>query len=179
MQLNTPRLILRDFKPTDGVAFAATRSVQSHFWHCEADLTEARSIELVELFVQWSLEVPRRRFQLAFVERGSDRLIGTLGVRLHSERETEADFGCELADFARGQGYAEEAAGVLFNWCFNTLPLERIVAQTLAGNLAARQLAERLGFVAEGSAPGQSIKNKWQPGLLMALARSDYFKLDT
>ena len=142
MILRTSRLLLRDFVPTDLQAYSAVREHTS-------EPSPGRSAELLHRFVEWSLEKPRLRFQLA-IEKPAAGLIGSCGVRITSEDQAEASFGCELARKHRGKGYALEAGRAIIDFAFAELGLHRIHAETLARNRSALMLARRLGMRVEG-----------------------------
>ncbi len=50
----------------------------------------------------------------------------------------------------RGRGYGVEAARLILGYAFGYLGLERVSAETLEPNTAARRSLEKLGFVLEG-----------------------------
>ncbi len=52
----------------------------------------------------------------------------------------------EFSPAYRRQGYASEAAGSLIDYAFNTLRLERIIAETDFDNLASQGVMRRLGM---------------------------------
>lgn len=146
LPLSTARLQLRDFVPQDVAAYAALRCGQYFGRHyAPSELTAEFSASLLARFISWQAEQPRRHWQLA-ITLNDGTLIGSLGVRL-AERHGEASFGIELGEAWWGQGYAIEAAGCLLSVAFNQLGVHRIEADTAAANVAAQQLATRLGFV--------------------------------
>jgi RimJ/RimL family protein N-acetyltransferase len=62
----------------------------------------------------------------------------------------EAAIGYWLVPAARGRGLATAACGLLIDWGFDQLGLERIEFAILPDNAASRHVAERLGATAEG-----------------------------
>jgi RimJ/RimL family protein N-acetyltransferase len=61
-----------------------------------------------------------------------------------------AEVGYWLVPAARGRGIGRTAVGLLVDWAFATLPLDRIEITTTPDNAAARGLARSLGFTEEG-----------------------------
>jgi RimJ/RimL family protein N-acetyltransferase len=114
----------------------------------DRDSSPERSGELLHQFVEWSLERPRSRYQLA-IEEPKDGLIGSCGVRITCEGGSGASFGCELARDHWGRGYGLEAGRAMIDFAFRELGLDRIHAETLARNQAALALASRLGMRVE------------------------------
>ena len=50
----------------------------------------------------------------------------------------------------RGRGYGKQAVGLLLDYGFNQMGLDRISASTLEHNIAGQKSLEKLGFVLEG-----------------------------
>jgi [ribosomal protein S5]-alanine N-acetyltransferase len=73
-------------------------------------------------------------------------------VLLHSVvwRDRRAELGFWLVAGARGAGRARAAVGLLADWAFAELPLDRLELMTTPGNAAALGVAAALGFEREG-----------------------------
>jgi RimJ/RimL family protein N-acetyltransferase len=65
-------------------------------------------------------------------------------------RHRRAEVGYWLVPGARGRGIGATAVGLLVDWAFEVLELERIEITTTPDNGAARSLATSLGFTEEG-----------------------------
>ncbi len=149
MILQTPRLRLREFLPSDLTAYSAIRDHPDFRLLLNGrDSSPEGSSELLHRFVEWSLESPRSRYQLA-IELSTDGLIGSCGVRIQCVGGSDASFGCELAREHWGRGYGLEAGRALIEFAFHELGVDRIYAETLARNHAALALASRLGMRVE------------------------------
>ncbi|NOX08323.1 MAG: GNAT family N-acetyltransferase [Gammaproteobacteria bacterium] len=110
-----------------------------------------------------SLEMQKRWFD-GFLSRGSKekyfiiednkdgRPVGTISVYSIDWRSRHAEFGrFFLADEStRGKGYGKEALGLLLDFCFGQLNLNKIYGDTQFDNKAAIGLYESMGFVREG-----------------------------
>lgn len=147
--LNTPRLIIRDYQPTDG-----------------ADLFEMLSDEEVVTYEPYGVfsmaeacaEAARRAGDPCFravCEKVSGKLIGNVYL-------AEQDFGTwELGYvFARdfhGQGYATEACRAMVSEIFSSGRGRRVVAMCNPLNVASWRLLERLGLRREA----HHVKNVW------------------
>jgi RimJ/RimL family protein N-acetyltransferase len=63
----------------------------------------------------------------------------------------KCDLGMGIAKIAnRSKGYGKEAVGLMLEFAFNNLGLERVEANTYEPNIAAQQLLEKMGFILEG-----------------------------
>jgi [ribosomal protein S5]-alanine N-acetyltransferase len=145
MELQTERLVLREFRPEDAGTVFNYQTQAAYMEHTGRSApTFDQVVEFVETMIRWSAEAPRTRYQLVVTIEG--RLIGTVGVRrAHPDAET-AEYGCELAPAYWGHGYAKEASQAILAFGTGVLGLKRIYAQTQPENAAAIQLAQTLGF---------------------------------
>lgn len=181
MQLETPRLLLRDFRPDDAPALAACRADERYWrYYDRVDDVEANAREHVELFVRWQSEAPRTHFQLAIVLKHNDALIGDCGLRQHEQvsygtpNRLEADIGDELDPRHWRNGYATEAVRALLGYGFDTLNLHRVWAYCLAENEASWRLMERLGMRREGVLRANvRLQGRWADTYLYGLLAED------
>jgi len=180
MQINTSRLILREFVPDDWQAVLAYHNDPRYlrFYPQESEV-EYQVRAFVKRFVDQELETPRRKFQLAVCLAGSGMLIGNAGVRLGGlgPREPEArqgDLGYEIAPAYWGQGYATEAARAMLDFGFDSLRLHRIWARCLAENAASQRVLEKLGMRLEGRLrQDEYFKGRWWDTLIYAILEDD------
>ena len=63
-------------------------------------------------------------------------------------RSTEMSY--IIAPWARGEGYASEAALATAQWLFGDQKFERIELRTAADNTASQQVAQKIGCISEG-----------------------------
>lgn len=146
-ELETPRLRLRRWRPTDREPFAALNADPAVMEHFPAPLGPEESDELLERI---ELGFGRRGFGLWAVEvRESERFVGFAGLAVPS---FEAHFtpavevGWRLARSAWGNGYATEAGRAALAFGFEEAGLPEIVSLTSVGNLRSRAVMERLGM---------------------------------
>ncbi len=145
--LDTPRLILRDWRDADLDAFAAMsadpvvmETLGPLMTRDEADalLSRAKAIAAEHGHTFWA------------VERKSDaQMIDWCGIIRGSVGPVEgkAEIGWRLAADAWGQGYAKEAALASLDWGFANLADDAIWAITSTGNARSWGLMERLGMI--------------------------------
>ena len=173
--IRTDRLLLRDFSPADLPAYADLRARPASWrFSPEEDARPDKAEELLRLFVAWSEERPRLRYQLAVVvpPRG---LIGSVGVRVASASERQGSFGCELDPRRWGRGYAREAARAAIGYGFRELGLNRVYAETLEENAAAIRLAEGLGMRREGTLrENRRFGGRWWNTTVLSVLESEW-----
>ncbi len=88
---------------------------------------------------------------LAITEDGrQEGAVGNVNLVKFSDDGRGAALGYWLIPDARGRGLASRAARLLVDWGFEALGLARVELAILPGNLASRQVAERLGAKDEG-----------------------------
>ena len=89
------------------------------------------------------------RAELGVRDATTGELLGIVG--LYRMSTTDAEVGWATAAAARGQGVAAEAVAALCRWGFGALGLARLEAQVAVGNWGSRRVAEKAGFLLEGT----------------------------
>jgi ribosomal-protein-alanine N-acetyltransferase len=176
MQLTTNRLILREFVENDWQAVFEYQSdpaylrYNPYFYRNEYDVRS-----FVQMFIDWSMEVPRKKYQLAIVLKHEGRLIGNCGIRMQTPHAEIADIGYEIDRHYWGHGYATEAASALLEFGFNQLHLHRIWAYCIAENTASARVLEKIGMVYEGrQRESEHMKNRWWDTLHYAILEQEW-----
>lgn len=153
MIIVTQHLTLREFEKGDLDAMLAYWSDPRYLQYYEQSDAEQRSNlarRLLQMFLDNQQEQPRTKFQLAITLRDDSQLIGNVGVRMSNADATEGDVGCELAPDYWNLGYATEANEAMIAFGFEQLGLHHLSASTMAPNLGARRVLEKLGMTLEG-----------------------------
>ena len=147
-QIETDRLILREWLPEDLAPFIALNKDPRVMECMPKLLTEAESTELANKI--------RTRFEkqgfglFACVIKDTGEFIGYVGLNMP---EFEAHFtpcveiGWRLAYHAWGKGYASEAARAVLQVGFEKFVLDEIVAFTVPTNIRSRRVMEKIGMV--------------------------------
>jgi ribosomal-protein-alanine N-acetyltransferase len=110
LPLHTPRLLLRDFLPTDLQAihaYASDPEVTRFMFYDPRDAADTSAY--LQHMLQSQGEHPRCTRELAVTRRADDRLIGACDVMLDNTHE--GDLGDIFAREAWGQGHAGEGSG--------------------------------------------------------------------
>ncbi len=145
-ELETERLILRQWRDGDAGAFAAMNADPEVMRYFPAPLSRAESDAL--------LARARRKWRelgLCFfaVEVKGGELIGFAGLNpppFEAHFTPCVEVGWRLARHAWGKGYATEAARASLAYGFGTLGLTEIVSFTVPGNTRSRAVMERIGM---------------------------------
>jgi len=148
--LPTARLLLSDFSESDIDAFYATSNDPAYQqYYSEEETTREFWQGIFERILAGTETAERTSYQLA-ISLPTGELIGTCGVRIETPAHKQASFGCAIGRPHWGQGFAYEASQALVDFGFEHLSVHRLYAETIAENLRARALAERLGMRVEG-----------------------------
>lgn len=156
--IQTPRLILRPFRPEDAPAvqtLAGSYEVARYTLavpHPYADgMAEAWIAGQEKAFVE------KQVLNFAIALRETDELCGTIGLRVITA-EQRAELGYWMGVSFWGQGYCTEAARAALNYGFETLDLNRIHAQHFANNPASGRVMQKIGMTWEGTLRQQHFK---------------------
>jgi RimJ/RimL family protein N-acetyltransferase len=147
--LETPRLILRDWREEDIEPFIRHLNVEPVMrWLGGVRTPEQQEAAVRERFMAWQ---ESRGFTFWAVERKSDgELLGFCGLKIaddpDSPVEGEVEVGWRLREDSWGHGYAKEAAIASLDFAFGRLGAERVVALTVEGNAPSWGLMLRLGM---------------------------------
>jgi aminoglycoside 6'-N-acetyltransferase len=149
--VHTERLTLRAMTQDDAEDLAARRSdpVTAEFQAWSLPYSPERARALIEDVNGHPWATPGEWHQLAVVETASGRVVGDLAFFLAANGHS-GEIGYTLHPWARGQGFATEAAGALVDHLVRELGLHRVEASTHPGNAASNRVLERLGFTLEG-----------------------------
>lgn len=161
MILTTERLILREFEEQDWRPTLAYQVDPEYLrFYTWSYRTEMDVRAFIHMFIEWSKEKPRKKFQLAITLKENNQLIGNCGIRMNNAYAQVAEMGYELDRRFWGHGYATEAASALLELGFAQLHLHRIWAYCIAENTASARVMERIGMHYEGC----QRKNEWMKG---------------
>jgi ribosomal-protein-alanine N-acetyltransferase len=147
LPLTTPRLIVREFAPSDRESLAVVFADPAVLWWEPGPLTEEQT-------GAWLRDAIARRdaegvSEYAVVERSSGAVVGYCGPELrHIEGRRLLELGWAVRSDLWGRGYATEAArGVLTHLA--TLGVDRVYSAVLPGNERSRAVARKLGMTVE------------------------------
>ncbi|HEX8929617.1 MAG TPA: GNAT family N-acetyltransferase [Actinomycetota bacterium] len=143
--IETPRLILRGWRPGDVRPYAAMLAdpAAARFITRGGRPHDARQSWAEAAFMagHWQL---RGYGMFVVEERETGAFVGRVGP-LRPEGWPALEIAWAVAPEAQGRGYATEAARAATEWTFATLAPQRIVSLIHAENAASRRVAEKLG----------------------------------
>jgi RimJ/RimL family protein N-acetyltransferase len=149
VELAAGDLLLRPFRTGDADAvFAACQDPEIQRWTTvPVPYTRADAEEFVGAGAErWASGNPT----FACVDAASGRLLGALDLQSCNAEEGPM-VGFWVAPDARGKGVAVRAVRRVARWAFDDLSLPRIRWAAYVGNVASRGVADRAGFVREGT----------------------------
>ncbi|MFF2850554.1 GNAT family N-acetyltransferase [Streptomyces sp. NPDC058001] len=169
VSLTTQRLLLRPHGPSDEDAvFAACQDADIQRWTDFPHPYERQhaSFYLRELVPRgWHDET---MYHFAVEDQESGELVASVNVHRHADTW---GIGYWTVAEHRGRGYATEAVLALATWSFTERGVQRLEWRAEAGNWASWAVAERVGFVREGTlraaqASRNSLRDTWIGALL-------------
>ncbi|WP_162467187.1 GNAT family N-acetyltransferase [Streptomyces cavernae] len=98
-----------------------------------------------------------RGIDFAVTEFLTQRLVGVVRLSKADWRVRSMEMSYIIAPWARGEGYASEAALATAQWLFRDQKFERIELRTAADNTASQQVAQKIGCISEGVLRGACI----------------------
>ena len=177
MEIQTDRLLLRRFRPTDLEAFVAYRSEEGVARFQSWDASYSRS-DAERFLIEDSKVAPGQPglwLQLAIEERETGNLCGDCAVRVAAEQPRTAEVGVTLAPQHQGRGIASEALRATLDWLFGEQDMHRVYAHADDRNKAVHRLLEKLGFRLEA----RLIDADWFKGEWTTLRTYAVLKKDT
>jgi RimJ/RimL family protein N-acetyltransferase len=147
MELRTPRLLLRQMKPSDLDAWCemnADPEVRRYFPKVNTredstgEFTRIRDSIAQRGWGMWAAEVP-----------GVFPFIGFIGLNapgFEAPWQPAVEIGWRLARSAWGNGYATEGASAALQFAFEHLALPQVIAMSVEPNTPSHRVMERIGM---------------------------------
>lgn len=176
IELHTPRLTLRQWRPSDLAPFAAMNSDADVMHYYPATWTTEQSDAFAER-VRRLIDERGWGFW-AVEERPSGQFMGFVGLHTPSKElpfSPCVEVGWRLAKAYWGQGYATEAASTAVRFAFEQLHLKELVAFTSIHNFKSTAVMRRIGmrYDCEFDHPHVSIESRLRRHVLYRLSRTD------
>lgn len=151
ISISTERLVLRPLDEDDAPALAAMMNdEQVAAWtHVPQPFTEQAARTWIGEYAP-AERTAGRGLDLAVTEFLTQRLVGVIQLTKTNWHVRSTELSYIVAPWARGEGYASEAALATAQWLFGDQKLERIELRTAADNTASQQVAQKIGCISEG-----------------------------
>ncbi|MEU9651819.1 GNAT family N-acetyltransferase [Streptomyces sp. NPDC048110] len=151
ISISTERLVLRPLDEDDVPALAAMMNdEQVAAWtHVPQPFTEADAAAWIGDHAP-AERVAGRGLDLAVTEFLTQRLVGVVQLTRTNWHVRSTELSYIVAPWARGEGYASEAALATAQWLFGDQKFERVELRTAADNTASQQVAQKIGCISEG-----------------------------
>lgn len=101
----------------------------------------------------------RQGIEVAVTGAGGGRLLGAIGLVMDRHDPERAEVGYWVAPWARGRGVAGRALALMSGWALGPLGLARLDLHASVANAASLRVAERCGYVREGT-----LRRGWYRG---------------
>ncbi|MCC6597702.1 MAG: GNAT family N-acetyltransferase [Alphaproteobacteria bacterium] len=147
IHIETPRLILREWKESDRAPFASINQDPLVMEHLPRALDEKASNKLVDRFQK---NIKENGYGLYAIERKEDgEFVGFAGlekVPFDAHFTPAVEIAWRLDYEYWGQGYGMETGKAILDHAFNKLGMKEVVAFTVHDNARTISLLEKLGM---------------------------------
>ena len=151
ISISTDRLVLRPFDEDDIQAF--TEMMNDEQVMAWTDVPQPFTEREARTWITEYAPTERtsgRGLDLAVTEFLTQRLVGVIQLTSTDWHVRATELSYVVAPWARGEGYASEAALATAQWLFREQKFERIELRTAADNTASQQVAQKIGCISEG-----------------------------
>ncbi|MFJ6087548.1 GNAT family N-acetyltransferase [Streptomyces sp. NPDC092369] len=158
ISISTERLVLRPLDEDDVPALAEMMNdEQVGAW---TDVPQPYTEDRARAWITEYAPTERasgRGLDFAVTEFLTQRLVGVIQLAKTDWHVRSTELSYIVGPWARGEGYASEAALATAQWLFTDQKFERIELRTAADNTASQQVAQKIGCISEGVLRGACI----------------------
>jgi len=162
LRLETPRLVLRPFKPDDLDAFVAYRSdpENARYQGWTAPFPMHAGVRFIDEMMRQELGEPGSWYQVAIERKADGRLIGDCALHFLDNQPRQVEIGFTLDRAAQRHGYGAEAVTRILRYLFDDRDYHRVIGVCDVENVRSARLLERVGMRREA----HFIENFWLKG---------------
>lgn len=152
--LHTERMELREIHPEHAEDYfdVMGRDEVTQYYGMDSLKEIKQAKELIESF--HTTKDAGRGMRWGMFKKGSDRLMGTIGLNNLLLYSKKTEVGYEIHPNYWRKGFVFEANKAVLDYAFGELELYRVGAITFPENTASIRLLEKLGFKKEGTLRG-------------------------
>lgn len=160
MQLDTDRLLLRNFQEKDATAYftqlgSSEQVTRFMLWQPHRDTSESEN-SIRKILCRYESETP---YTWAIVLKETATLIGRIDLLRLDEQAGSCSFAYMLGADHWNKGYGTEALKAVFQFAFNQLAVSVIEADHMADNPASGAVMRKAGMTRIGHSPNKYQKN--------------------
>lgn len=169
-----PRLSFREFTAEDiESVHEYTSDPEVSRWSTWGPNTLEQTADFINYAAQGQWQEQRAAYSLAAVAEG--KVIGSVGIWTTDSADSNGELGYTFHRNHWGNGYATEAVGLLLNFGFDNLELERIAATCHPDNAGSVRVLEKSGFTFEGRLRSHRlVRGARRDSLLYSILRSEH-----
>ncbi len=109
-----------------------------------------------------------------------NKIVGLVGFNAIYKKHKKGEIGYWIAQDMQGKGIVTQAVNRLIHYGFKHLDLNRIVIRVSTENIKSQQVAQRLGFIYEGTLRNDFFQNnRFLDMEIYGLLKSEFEKLNT
>jgi RimJ/RimL family protein N-acetyltransferase len=131
----------------------------------EADAEPANVLRWLN--VTWVGPPELRTWEFGIADAETDAFLGTIMLHSCDWKNRRAETGFWLTPQARGRGVLTRALALVLDWAFGELALERMELTALPENEAVPRIAEKFGYVFEGTMRKRNFERGRRVDLLL------------
>lgn len=142
--IETDRLIVRTFRESDFEQFNQLLDMPEYGgW--QKQKPRAREFFEWQLSNYEKMDIVTGAICLGIFEKETNELVGQVAAQEHDDLH-EPEFGYGVLPFARGKGYAKEAAKAALGWIEKQYDLPYVIGTAAVDNLPSQKVLEYCGF---------------------------------
>lgn len=176
INLQTPRLILREYKPEDLAGV--------HEYACDPETVKfmtwgpneiADTENFIQLAISQQIVTPRLNYHFTVILEKQGYIIGGCGIHIRNPIQNTAEIGYCFNKKFWGNGYATETVNRLLRFGFDELYLHRIIATCDTRNIASAKVLMN-NFMRKEAHFIQHIwlRNEWRDSFLYAILDNEW-----
>jgi ribosomal-protein-alanine N-acetyltransferase len=147
----TPRLILREIGAEDAAAFSSYNERPEFYRFLPQIVIKEKTQAFVASAMQYNLQLPRKYWYLAIVDRESNNVIGDIILHSHPvPLESTANIGFGMNPDYWNKGLMTEALSIITKFAHDIMGFHRVQTAADLENTGSWRVLEKCGYVREG-----------------------------
>lgn len=179
MNLETNRLIIRDFNNTDWDALHRLYMMLETVKYNPSGYPENEEASK-KLVAEWSAQsgqAVREKYSAAIITKEDFQFVGVVSLDLGNRKYRKAEIWYKLLPAYWGQGLATEAVKAMLAFGFEQLLLHRIECGCSIHNIASFKIMEKVGMTREGiKRKVLPLDGEWHDAYLYSILEEEYFE---